>query len=73
MSKFEENFKVLALVKPQFELEPKYISKGGVVREEELQLMAVKLVIDFLVNNYNTRFTYFGGKIMIVMLNFVLI
>lgn len=39
--------KILALVKPQFELEPSYVSKGGVIRDTEHQLLAVKLVEDF--------------------------
>lgn len=34
----------LALVKPQFELEPSFIEKGGVVTREEDQLKAVQLV-----------------------------
>ena len=35
---------ILALVKPQFELGPENVSKGGVVRDEKLQLEAVELV-----------------------------
>ncbi|MDD2941651.1 MAG: TlyA family RNA methyltransferase [bacterium] len=34
----------LILVKPQFELERRYIEKGGVVRNEEHQMLAVELV-----------------------------
>jgi len=37
-------FTVVALVKPQFELEPEFVSKGGVVREEAYQQRAVQLV-----------------------------
>ncbi len=37
---------VVALVKPQFELGPEFVSKGGVVREEKLQMKAVELVED---------------------------
>ncbi|MFW5487698.1 MAG: TlyA family RNA methyltransferase [Desulfovibrio sp.] len=37
---------VVAMVKPQFELEPHQIGKG-VVRDEELQLLAVKKITDF--------------------------
>ncbi|MCC6220520.1 MAG: TlyA family RNA methyltransferase [Deltaproteobacteria bacterium] len=40
-------FSILALVKPQFELEPSYVSKGGVVRSSENQLLAVRLVSEF--------------------------
>ena len=36
--------KFIILVKPQFELEKKYISKGGVVKDEKHQLLAVELV-----------------------------
>ena len=39
---------VLALVKPQFELGPEYVSAGGVVREKANQDLAVKLVCDFV-------------------------
>lgn len=39
-------FALLVLVKPQFELEPEYVSKGGVVREKEYQERAVTLVED---------------------------
>jgi 23S rRNA (cytidine1920-2'-O)/16S rRNA (cytidine1409-2'-O)-methyltransferase len=38
---------VLALVKPQFELGPESVGKGGVVRDVEAQLAAVRLVTDF--------------------------
>ncbi len=40
-------FQILALVKPQFELEPEAIGKGGVVREQSEQQRAVNLVKDF--------------------------
>ncbi len=36
--------KLLLLVKPQFELEPELIDKGGVVNDEELQLEALRRV-----------------------------
>ncbi|HQH28728.1 MAG TPA: TlyA family RNA methyltransferase [Oligoflexia bacterium] len=35
---------IVALVKPQFELGPEHVSKGGVVKSKELQLEAVRLV-----------------------------
>lgn len=36
---------LLILVKPQFELEPEYVEKGGVVRNTEHQLLAIERVI----------------------------
>lgn len=39
---------LICLVKPQFELGPEYVQKGGVVPGEQEQLLAVKLVEDFL-------------------------
>ncbi len=38
----------LVLVKPQFELEPEYVEKGGVVRDERHQRLAVELVTSFI-------------------------
>lgn len=43
-----ESFRFLLLVKPQFELQPKDIAKGGVVRDERKGLLAVESVADFL-------------------------
>jgi 23S rRNA (cytidine1920-2'-O)/16S rRNA (cytidine1409-2'-O)-methyltransferase len=43
----KNNFGILALVKPQFELGPEFVSKGGVVKEEQAQLVAVKLVKEY--------------------------
>ncbi|MDR2337357.1 MAG: TlyA family RNA methyltransferase [Deltaproteobacteria bacterium] len=43
----EKKLGILALVKPQFELGQKFISKGGVVKEEQAQLEAVKLVQEY--------------------------
>lgn len=37
-------FGIVALVKPQFELGPEFVSKGGVVKQEEAQKLAVTLV-----------------------------
>ena len=42
-----EDSKIVILVKPQFELEKRFISSGGVVKAEKDQLLAVKLVTDF--------------------------
>ncbi|MFN3550927.1 MAG: TlyA family RNA methyltransferase, partial [Endomicrobiia bacterium] len=38
--------KVISLVKPQFELEPKYVKKG-VVKEEKYRLQAVQKIVSF--------------------------
>lgn len=38
---------IVALVKPQFELGPEYVGKGGVVRDVAHQQLAVQLVCDF--------------------------
>jgi len=38
---------VVALVKPQFELSPDKVGKGGVVREAAFQQEAVDKVLDF--------------------------
>lgn len=42
--------RILALIKPQFELGPEYVQTGGVVREEKDQLLAVKLVREYAKN-----------------------
>ncbi|MCB0343764.1 MAG: TlyA family RNA methyltransferase [Bdellovibrionales bacterium] len=42
-------FVILAMVKPQFELAPEYVSKGGVVKDAQLQLKAVKQVQDYAI------------------------
>lgn len=44
----DQPFRMLLLVKPQFELEKADISKGGVVREEKKQLNAVQKVCELL-------------------------
>jgi 23S rRNA (cytidine1920-2'-O)/16S rRNA (cytidine1409-2'-O)-methyltransferase len=38
---------VVALIKPQFELEPHLVGKGGVVRDESLRLQAVQKIERF--------------------------
>lgn len=47
VSVLEAPFFILALVKPQFELGPEYVSKGGVVKEEKDRLKAVELVEEY--------------------------
>lgn len=42
-------FALLILVKPQFELEPEYVSKGGIIKEEAHRLLAVELVREHLI------------------------
>jgi 23S rRNA (cytidine1920-2'-O)/16S rRNA (cytidine1409-2'-O)-methyltransferase len=44
-------WKILALVKPQFELGPECVQEGGVVPEESMQLRAVFLVEEFIAQN----------------------
>ncbi len=41
-----ENADLVILVKPQFELEPEYVGKGGVVHDEKLHERAIQLVTD---------------------------
>ena len=43
---FEEDTKLMALIKPQFEVEKSMISKGGIVREKANQIFAIKRVIE---------------------------
>ncbi len=38
----------LVLIKPQFELEPEFVEKGGVVRDERHQRLAIDLVSQFI-------------------------
>ncbi|MCB0325373.1 MAG: TlyA family RNA methyltransferase [Bdellovibrionales bacterium] len=38
--------RVVALIKPQFELEPEHVEKGGVVRDSALQSRAIDTVLD---------------------------
>jgi len=40
-------FQILALVKPQFELEPEAVGKGGVIRDPAEQRRAVELVVAY--------------------------
>ena len=43
---FKEDTKLMALIKPQFEVEKSIISKGGIVREKANQIFAIKRVIE---------------------------
>ena len=45
----EKGGMAIALIKPQFELEPKQVGKGGVVREEHLRARCVRKVQFFVV------------------------
>ncbi len=45
---------VIALIKPQFELERKYVKKG-VVRSEELQMLAVQKIKEFAEKELNLK------------------
>ncbi|CAM3469753.1 TlyA family RNA methyltransferase [Pseudostreptobacillus hongkongensis] len=53
-SKFgDKEYKVIALIKPQFELVPEKISKNGIVIEEEYRQEAIKKVVNsFKENGY---------------------
>jgi 23S rRNA (cytidine1920-2'-O)/16S rRNA (cytidine1409-2'-O)-methyltransferase len=39
----------IALIKPQFELQPNQVGKGGIVREEELRMSSVRKIQLFVV------------------------
>lgn len=41
-----EDADIVALVKPQFELQPEFVGKGGVVKNEADQIKAVDLVVE---------------------------
>jgi 23S rRNA (cytidine1920-2'-O)/16S rRNA (cytidine1409-2'-O)-methyltransferase len=40
----------IALIKPQFELQPNQVGKGGVVREEELRMRSVSKIHRFVID-----------------------
>lgn len=42
---FSSETKLMALIKPQFEVEKSMLSKGGIVREKEYQIFAIERVI----------------------------
>lgn len=46
----KDDAEILVLVKPQFELEPQYVEKGGVVKNEKHRLLAVSLVREHVVS-----------------------
>jgi 23S rRNA (cytidine1920-2'-O)/16S rRNA (cytidine1409-2'-O)-methyltransferase len=48
LASLESPFSVLALVKPQFELEPQYVERGGLVSSKAHQIQAVESVISFI-------------------------
>ncbi|MFA6709510.1 MAG: SAM-dependent methyltransferase, partial [Fusobacterium sp.] len=43
---FSSETKLMALIKPQFEVEKSMLSKGGIVREKEYQIFAIERVIE---------------------------
>lgn len=43
---FKKDTKLMALIKPQFEVEKQMLSKGGIVKEKENQIFAIKRVIE---------------------------
>jgi len=45
----QEGGAVIALIKPQFELEPSLVGKGGIVRDEQARLRSVSKIRDFVV------------------------
>lgn len=59
----KDNALLLLLVKPQFELERQYVGKGGVVKNDEHRLMAVKKVIDFSIESGLNSEGYVDSKL----------
>ncbi len=45
----QEGGAVIALIKPQFELEPGLVGKGGIVRDEQARLRSISKIRDFVV------------------------
>jgi 23S rRNA (cytidine1920-2'-O)/16S rRNA (cytidine1409-2'-O)-methyltransferase len=45
----EEGAAVIALIKPQFELEPCQVGKGGIVRDEQARQRSISKIRDFVV------------------------
>jgi 23S rRNA (cytidine1920-2'-O)/16S rRNA (cytidine1409-2'-O)-methyltransferase len=45
----EQGGAVIALIKPQFELEPGQVGKGGIVRDEQARLRSVGKIRRFVV------------------------
>jgi 23S rRNA (cytidine1920-2'-O)/16S rRNA (cytidine1409-2'-O)-methyltransferase len=44
---------VIALIKPQFELEPSLVGKGGIVRDEQARLRSISKIRHFVVGRLN--------------------
>ena len=45
----QEGGAMIALIKPQFELEPSLVGKGGIVRDEQARLRSIVKIRDFVV------------------------
>ena len=50
---------VIALIKPQFELEPRQVGKGGIVREEQLRMRSVQKIQLFVVEDLHREWLGF--------------
>ena len=46
----KDNGEFICLVKPQFEVGPRFVGKNGVVRDKRAQIMSVNEIVDFAVN-----------------------
>jgi len=57
MPVLQRGAKVLALVKPQFELEKEMVERGGVVRDEQKQKMAIEAVKKYCIES---NLVFFG-------------
>jgi 23S rRNA (cytidine1920-2'-O)/16S rRNA (cytidine1409-2'-O)-methyltransferase len=64
----EQEGSVIALIKPQFELEPNRVGKGGVVRDEQARQSSVRKIQNFAVEQLQREWVGFiespiaGGK-----------
>jgi 23S rRNA (cytidine1920-2'-O)/16S rRNA (cytidine1409-2'-O)-methyltransferase len=64
----EQGGSVIALIKPQFELEPNQVGKGGVVRDEQARQSSVRKIQNFAVEQLQREWVGFiespiaGGK-----------
>jgi 23S rRNA (cytidine1920-2'-O)/16S rRNA (cytidine1409-2'-O)-methyltransferase len=64
----EQGGSVIALIKPQFELEPNQVGKGGVVRDEQARQSSVRKIQNFVVEQLQREWAGFiespiaGGK-----------
>ena len=64
----EQEGSVIALIKPQFELEPNRVGKGGVVRDEQARQSSVRKIQNFVVEQLQREWVGFiespiaGGK-----------